>query len=101
MTVSQQRPGEADIAKRFGANLRSARLGRGLTQATLAERSGVTPGLIHLVEYGESLPRAESVVRLAGGLGVEIADLTKGLDWEPAVGDIGGHFVVFGGDPGT
>jgi hypothetical protein len=38
------------------------------------------------MERGESLPRTDTLLRLAGGLGVPVQELVDGLVWTPPEG---------------
>ncbi len=72
------------FAERFGQNVAAARKRAGLSQEALSFRSEVHRTVVSKVERGESIPRAETIARLAGGLGVGPGDLFAGLDWQPA-----------------
>lgn len=61
---------------------------RGLTQAELAGRAGVSRQLISAVESGRNLPRVDSALALAEALGVEVTDLF--LDAAPPVDALSG-----------
>jgi len=55
----------------FGALLKRHRLAAGLTQETLAERSGVSPRAVSALEGDPArLPRLDSVALLADALGL-------------------------------
>lgn len=72
-----------DIAERFGANLRRARKRLGLPQEELAVRASLHRTHISLLENGERMARIDTVVKLAGALGVGPDDLLDGISWEP------------------
>jgi transcriptional regulator with XRE-family HTH domain len=55
----------------FGACLRRLRGERGLKQRELAERAGLAPKTVQLIEAGERLPSVPAVYRLADALGVD------------------------------
>ena len=56
--------------------LRQIRKSRGLSQRDLAKLAGVTQSTIALLEVGgHHKPRLETLEKLAGALGVEVADL--------------------------
>ena len=61
-----------DVAQR----IRAARKNAGLTQAQLAEQSGVAAISIHQYEAGKRSPQLEQLLRLASALGVPLEDLT-------------------------
>ena len=64
-------PQETGIAE----NVARLRLDRQLTQAALAERVGMSRVALGKIERGVALPRAETLVALARGLGVPVRDL--------------------------
>lgn len=56
----------------------------GLSQAALAEKVGVTPNYVGILERGEKLPTLDTLVALAKALGVnagELLDDTRGDAW--------------------
>ncbi len=54
---------------------------RGLTQAALAERAGLSTETISAIERGKHVPRADTMIALAGALACSPEDL---FDlWEP------------------
>lgn len=55
--------------------LRELRLGRGLSQAELAELAGVSRQLVGAIEAGRHLPRVDSALGLANALAVDVSDL--------------------------
>lgn len=59
----------------FGARLRALRAERGLTQQELAERAGINRVTIARFEGGEQLPRYQTLLALADGLGLPIERL--------------------------
>lgn len=84
LTPEQVAAKETAMAHRsgpFGINLLCRRRQRDLTQAQLAERSGVDRTTIAKIESGDTKnPGASTVVALAGALGVS----TTALWYEPA-----------------
>lgn len=60
-----------------GSVLREARAAAGLTIRDLAERSGVHEVSISRLESGAKTVTADTLVRLAGGLGVSIGVLDR------------------------
>ena len=64
-----------DVQQLFGARVRSLRRKLDLTQQGLGERAGVNYKYVGQVERGEVNPSLDVISRLAGGLGVEMADL--------------------------
>jgi len=59
----------------LGERIRSIRTSLGLTVGALAERTGLSKGLISQVETGKTSPSIANLERLAGGLGVPAAYL--------------------------
>ena len=70
-----------DIAARFAENLVVLRGRAGLSQGRTAERSGLHITEIGLLERGLRLPRLDTIVKLAGGLGIEPCVLLAGMKW--------------------
>lgn len=64
----------------FGEHIRNRRLKLGLTQEAVAERAGLHPVYVSLVERGLRNPSLDNVVRLAIGLQCDPARLVAGLD---------------------
>ena len=84
-------------AERVGRNIRQIRRAQDLSQEACAELAAIHRSMISLYEWGKREPRATTLVKLAGALGVEPAALLEGIRWEP--GFVGpGSFVV---GPGT
>jgi transcriptional regulator with XRE-family HTH domain len=63
------------ISRRFGAAVRKRRLAAGLSEELLAERAGVHPTYIGMVERGLRNPTLDVASRLAGALGIELPAL--------------------------
>lgn len=64
----------------FGANIRKLRLKKGLTQRTLAVRSGLDVTYISGIERGCRNPSLKSLESVAAGLGCSIAETCRNLD---------------------
>lgn len=58
-----------------GSQIRSLRKSKGLTLETLADRSGVSTGLLSQLERGKGNPAFNSLVRIAHALGAPITQL--------------------------
>jgi transcriptional regulator with XRE-family HTH domain len=82
-----------DISERFSKNLAGLRQAAGMSQEELAFRASIHRTQISLMESGGRLPRLDTLVKLAGALGVPIETLLKGIVWEPSVTKIG-YFKV-------
>ncbi|MFI4985160.1 MAG: helix-turn-helix domain-containing protein [Solirubrobacterales bacterium] len=68
------------IHEKFGKNLREQRNGVGLTQDALAHACDVTRSEISLLERSLRMPRLDTVVFLARGLGLSSpAELLDGI----------------------
>lgn len=78
---------------RFAANLRPLRREAAQSQEDLAFRTGVHRTQISLLEGSERMPRVETLVKLAGALGITPNDLLVGISWEP-IGTVTGGLVV-------
>jgi transcriptional regulator with XRE-family HTH domain len=72
------------FAERFGRNVADARRRAGLSQEGLYFRSEVHRTVISKVERGETTPRADTLAKLAGGIGIDPGELFAGLVWEPS-----------------
>jgi transcriptional regulator with XRE-family HTH domain len=59
----------------FRENLRRLRALRVMTQAELAEKSGVSKGAIARAELGQAIPQPRNIRKLAAALGVEPSEL--------------------------
>jgi len=66
-------------AARFGAILKQLREQRGWTRQKLAQRSGVTPTYIGILEYGGNIPSLPMVLELIEVLGADIGDVMRRL----------------------
>lgn len=71
------------VKAQFGVNLRRARKEAGISQEETAVRASLHRTEIGLLERGERLPQIDTVIKLAGAVGVTPADLLKGIVWEP------------------
>jgi transcriptional regulator with XRE-family HTH domain/molybdate-binding protein len=60
--------------------LHARRTARGLTQAQLAERAGVSRALVSAIESGRHLPRVDAGLALAAALGTTAEELFAGAD---------------------
>jgi len=69
----------------IGAVIRRSRGGR-YTLAQLAQRAGVSSGLLSLIERGRGNPSLETLRRIAGALDVEVVELLVAADGVTAAG---------------
>ena len=67
------------VAQSFGAVLREARRGRGVTQERLAEAVGVDRTYISMLERGVHQPSLSVFLRLADALGVAPEEFVGGV----------------------
>jgi transcriptional regulator with XRE-family HTH domain len=82
------------MSGRFAANLRRLRLVAGLSQEELAFRADIHRTQISFIESGKRVPRLDTLVKLAGALGVTTNDLVDGITWEPYEQLAGGFAVT-------
>lgn len=66
-------------------NLLQARERANISQEELAMRAGLHRTEIGLLERGERLPRVDTLVKVAGGLGITPCVLLEGITWDPGV----------------
>lgn len=62
---------------KFGNKLREIRLDQKLSQNALAEKSGLHPNYIGMVERGERNPSLINIDKLAKALNLELFELVK------------------------
>jgi transcriptional regulator with XRE-family HTH domain len=70
------------VAERFAENLLILRRRAKQSQEDVGFGAGLHRTEIGSLERGERLPRIDTLVKLAGALGVTPADLLKRLDWK-------------------
>lgn len=77
MTAQNQRAeGEAnDTVAAIGNRIRLLRSEQGRTLKELAERTGVSPSMLSLVERGKTSPSIGTLVAISSALGVHMSDL--------------------------
>jgi transcriptional regulator with XRE-family HTH domain len=68
------------LLKKLGARIRELRLGRGETQETLAERSGLHRNFVGGIERGERNVTVRSLHRISKALRVHIRELFNDLE---------------------
>lgn len=79
-----------EVAERFAENLIRCRKRLGLSQENAAFRASIHRTEWSLLERGVRCPRIDTLVRLAGGLGVTPNDLLEGIVWKPGTRQSGG-----------
>jgi transcriptional regulator with XRE-family HTH domain len=70
------------IQRRLGRAVKKVRVERGLTQEQVSAASGLHPTYISDIERGVRNPSWEAMTRLAGGIGVSVADIGEIFDAE-------------------
>jgi transcriptional regulator with XRE-family HTH domain len=93
--TSRRRSGPA-FAEVFGRNLSRRRRASGLSQEELGVRASLHRTAVGQLERGERVARADTLVKLAGSLGVPPEELLSGLAWTPGSMTTG-HFGGEGG----
>ncbi len=86
-------PAASELALRLGEILKAARERAGISQEELGMRAGLHRTAVGQLERGERTPRADSVIRLAGSLGIPAGDLLAGVVWNPSVYQVGDYTV--------
>ena len=71
------------VAEQFGRNLAYCRRRAKLSQEELAVRASIHRTAVGMIERGERVPRIDTLVKLAGALGVSADELLDGLEWKP------------------
>ena len=68
-----------DIQKQVGANIRSWRLKKKMTQAVFADRAGLNRAHVGEIERGESNVTIQTLKLIADTLKVKVVELVKGV----------------------
>jgi transcriptional regulator with XRE-family HTH domain len=68
----------------FAEKLRELKDAAGLSEAKLAEASGLAPGSVHSYALGRRKPSFDAVVKLARALGVDCTAFAECVDMKPA-----------------
>ena len=82
-----------EVAARFGENLYRARRCLGISQEALGFRAGLHRTEVSILERGARLPRIDTLVKLAGALGVPAGSLLEGIKWRPGHAEPGGFGI--------
>jgi len=72
-----------DIAARFGENLARCRLRAELSQEEVSVRASLHRTEVSQLERGLRVARIDTLVKLAGSLGVPPTELLEGIEWTP------------------
>jgi transcriptional regulator with XRE-family HTH domain len=94
-------PSGAPVAARFGANLRHARKGAGLSQEEAGIRASLHRTEIGLLERGERVPRIDTAIKLAAAVGAPLDALLAGIAWDAGTALTGRFTVASADDAGT
>jgi transcriptional regulator with XRE-family HTH domain len=70
------------VAAIVGLRIRRIRRGLDMSQEALAENAEMYRTEMTRIEWGERLPRLDTLIKLAGGLGVSPCVLIDGIIWE-------------------
>jgi transcriptional regulator with XRE-family HTH domain len=85
---------DRDAAARLGRNVFMARRRAGFSQEALGALASLHRTEVGMVEKGERLPRADTLIKLASALGVDAGELLTGVDWVVSDPTRPGCFVV-------
>lgn len=88
------RNADRKAGERLGRNLWRARRRAGYSQEELGTLCGLHRTEIGLVEKGERLPRVDTLMKLAGALGLGVQALVDGIEWIPPGPSASGSFAV-------
>jgi transcriptional regulator with XRE-family HTH domain len=84
-----------EVADRFAENLRRARKAAGVSQEELGNRCSLHRTEIGLLERGGRIPRVDTLIKIATGLGIRIdCELLEGISWSPATTQSGGFTIT-------
>ena len=81
------------VAERFASNLLVARKRAGLSQEEVGFRAELHRTEIGMLERAERIPRLDTLARVAGAVGVDTCELTKGIVWTPSSREVGRYDV--------
>jgi transcriptional regulator with XRE-family HTH domain len=85
------------VAVIVGPRIRRIRRGLDMSQEALADNAGIHRTQMTGFEWGERLPHLDTLIKLAGGLGVSPCVLIDGIVWEVR-GSRPGRLVEVGQD---
>ena len=98
--TKEGREAAAAFARRFGLNLASRRLAAGMSQEALGDLAALHRTAVGQLERGERVPRADTLLKLAAVLGVDVGALLDGISWTPPRISGGGFGVEVAGGEG-
>lgn len=76
-SAARSAKGVRSVLLRLGRRVRELRKAQGLSQEKLAEEMGLDPKHLQLIESAQTNPTVATLVAVARGLGVEVADLIR------------------------
>jgi DNA-binding XRE family transcriptional regulator/quercetin dioxygenase-like cupin family protein len=79
VTTVRDEPGEHPVGDLLAANLKGARVARGISLSELARLSGISKATLSHLESGTGNPTVETVLSLSRALGRPLADLLERL----------------------
>ncbi len=77
-------PPTDELRARLGMNMRKHRERLGISQHEVGYRAEVHHNAISPMELGQTMPRIETFIRVAGALRATPGELTAGIIWTPA-----------------
>jgi transcriptional regulator with XRE-family HTH domain len=78
-----------DVAANFGRNLAECRKRAKLSQEELAVRASLHRTAVGQLERGERVARVDTLIKLAGSLGIPPGQLLEGMGWAPGGTTVG------------
>jgi transcriptional regulator with XRE-family HTH domain len=87
--LRRQKDAEVNVAASLGRNLARCRKRAGLSQEELAVRASLHRTAVGQIERGERIARADTLLKLAGSLGISPGEFFAGLTWTPGGTTIG------------
>ena len=94
--TKEEREAAAAFARRFGVKLAGRRRATGISQEELGDLAALHRTAVGQLERGERVPRADTLLKLAAVLRVDVSALLDGITWTPPRTSGG----VFGIEPG-
>ena len=85
----RQKNAQVDIATSFGKNLARCRKRAKLSQEELSVRASLHRTAVGQLERGERVARVDTLIKLAGSLGIPPGELLEGMGWDPGGTRIG------------
>ncbi len=85
----RQKNAQVDIATSFGRNLARCRKRANLSQEELSVRASLHRTAVGQLERGERVARVDTLIKLAGSLGIPPGELLEGMGWDPGGTRIG------------